>query len=363
VVEAGGKRKAKGKGQKAKGKNEIARRFQLFSENAWRGGVMQRLNRRAFVKTVAGATALAAGHARGETAADGGPVFLSTWPHGKPANDRAAEVILSGGSLLDAIEKGINVPENDPAVTSVGYGGLPNAEGVVELDAAIMDGARHRAGAVCSLHSIRNAISVARQVLERTTHTTLAGEGAFRFALRAGFEPEQLLTPESLKKWQEWKANPKRESYWLNPAGSHDTIGMVATDGKGHVVSGCSTSGLEWKIPGRVGDSPLVGCGVYADDNVGAASATGNGDVMTNYCTSVSIVHFMARGASPQDACVELIRHIAKTDPKNKEELICVIAVDTGGRAGAAAMNKLRTFQYALWQDGKSQLIEAEQVY
>lgn len=325
---------------------------------------MQKIDRRTFVKTVAGTAALGADCARGETTAgDSGPVFLSTWWHGKPVNERAAEVLLSGGSLLDAVEKGINVSENDPAVTSVGYGGLPNAEGVVELDAAIMDGTRHRAGAVCSLHSIRNPISVARQVIERTRHSTLAGEGAFRFALQAGFQPEQLLTPESLAKWQEWKANPKRESYWLKSEVSHDTIGMVGTDGKGHVVSGCSTSGLEWKLPGRVGDSPLVGCGVYADDQVGAASATGNGDVMTNYCTSISIVHTMARGASPQDACIELIEHVAKTDPKNKEELICVIALDTSGRVGAATMNKLNNFQYALWRDGKSQLLDAVRVF
>ncbi|MBI4164769.1 MAG: N(4)-(beta-N-acetylglucosaminyl)-L-asparaginase [Acidobacteria bacterium] len=324
--------------------------------------MMRRIDRRAFVKTVAGATALASAHVRA-TSADTRPVFLPTWPHGKLANERAADVILSGGSLLDAVEKGINVPENDPAVMSVGYGGLPNAEGVVELDAAIMDGTRHRAGAVCSLHNIRNAISVARQVLERTKHTTLAGEGAFRFALQTGFEPEQLLTAESLKRWQEWKANPKQESYWLKPEGGHDTIGMVATDGKGHVVSGCSTSGLEWKIPGRVGDSPLVGCGVYADDNVGAASATGNGDVMTNYCTSAFIVHNMARGAAPQDACVELIEHIAKTDPKNKEELICVIAMDTSGRVGAATMNKRNKFQFALWRNGESHLLNSVAVH
>jgi len=325
---------------------------------------MLKIDRRTFVKTVAGTAALAADRARGEaTAGESGPVFMSTWWHGKPANERAAQVFLSGGTLLDAVEKGINVSENDPAVTSVGYGGLPNAEGVVELDAAIMDGTRHRAGSVCSLHSIRNPISVARQVFERTRHTTLAGEGAFRFALQVGFQPEQLLTPESLAKWQEWKANPKRESYWLKSEASHDTIGMVATDGRGHVVSGCSTSGLEWKLPGRVGDSPLVGCGVYADDQVGAASATGNGDVMTNYCTSVSIVHNMARGASSQDACVELIEHVARTDPKNKEEFICVIAVDTSGRVGAATMNKLNKFQYALWRDGKSQLLDAVRVF
>jgi len=320
---------------------------------------MQRIDRRMFVKTVAGAAALAATETSGQPASDSGPVFLSTWAHGKPANERAAEIFHGGGSLLDAVEKGINVPEDDPSVTSVGYGGLPNAEGEVELDAAIMDGTRHRAGAVCSLRSIRNPISVARQVLERTIHTTLAGEGALRFALQIGFRPEQLLTPESLKKWQEWKANPKKESFWLKPPTNHDTIGFVAADGKGHVVSGCSTSGLAWKIPGRVGDSPLVGCGVYADDHVGAASATGNGDLMTNYCTSVSIVHTMTRGASPQDACVELMHHIARTDPRNKEEFICVIAIDPQGHVGAAQMNKSSRFQYALWRGGESRLIEA----
>ncbi len=323
---------------------------------------MQRIDRRTFVKTVAG-TALAAENSRADSPGDSGPVLLSTWGHGKPANERAAEVLLSGGSLLDAVEKGINVPEDDPAVDSVGYGGLPNAEGEVELDAAIMDGTRHRAGAVCSLHSFRNPVSVARQVLERTTHTTLAGEGAFRFALAAGFRPEQLLTASSLRKWESWKADPRRRSFRIAPPVGHDTIGIVATDGKGHVVSGCSTSGLAWKIPGRVGDSPLIGCGVYADDNVGAASATGNGDVMTSYCTSISIVHYMERGAPPQDACVELMQHIARTDPGNKEEFICVIAIDNQGRVGAAAMNKLHNFQYALWRNGKCQLADALKVF
>jgi isoaspartyl peptidase/L-asparaginase-like protein (Ntn-hydrolase superfamily) len=289
---------------------------------------------------------------------DAGPIFLSTWAHGKPANERAAEVIKSGGSLLDAIEKGINVPESDPKVTSVGYGGLPNAEGEVELDAAIMDGARHRAGSVCSLHMIKNPISVARLVMEKTRHTTLAGEGAFLFALKMGFEPQTLLTPQSLQKWQEWKANPHHKTFWLTPE-NHDTIGMVATDGNGHVVAGCSTSGLAFKLPGRVGDSPLVGCGVYADDNVGAASATGDGDLMTNYCTSLSIVHFMARGASPQDACMELLKHMVKTDPQNKNAEVAVIAINTRGVIGAACMNDGFHLKYALWQNDKSRLLES----
>ena len=330
---------------------------------------MEPVDRRDFMKSVAGATAFGSADFKVAESSDvalpkeAKAVFLSTWAHGKPANERAAEVLRSGGSLLDAVERGINVPENDPSVTSVGYGGLPNAEGVVELDAAIMDGTRHRAGSVCSLHSIKNPISVARQVLEKTLHTTLAGEGAFRFALALGFHPEQLLTPESLKKWLEWKADPKRKTFWRNPTENHDTIGMVAADGEGHVVSGCSTSGLAWKIAGRVGDSPLVGCGVYADDNAGAASATGDGDLMTNYCTSVSIVHTMSRGASPQDACVELLQHMVKTDPANKSGDVCVIALNNRGEVGAASMRAGYRLKYALWRNGESHLLDAIAVY
>ncbi len=324
---------------------------------------MEPLHRRSFIKSMAAATTLAAADFKTAGGLETGAVFVSTWVHGKPANERAAEVFQAGGSVLDAVEKGINVPESDPNVTSVGYGGLPNEEGVVELDAAIMDGTRHRAGAVCSLRSIKNPISVARLVLEKTRHTTLAGEGAFRFALRMGFRPEQLLTPESLKKWLEWKADPKRKTFWLMPTESHDTIGMVASDGKGHVVSGCSTSGLAWKIPGRVGDSPLVGCGVYADDNVGAASATGDGDLMTNYCTSISIVHNMARGASPQDACVALLQHMVKTDPQNRSGDVCVLAINNRGEVGAASMHAKYRLKYALWREGVSQLLDAVALY
>jgi N4-(beta-N-acetylglucosaminyl)-L-asparaginase len=323
---------------------------------------MDSLNRRTFMKSVAAAAAVSAAPALEGRAPEGGPVFLATWVHGKPAVDRAAEVFKAGGSVLDGVEKGINVPESDPNVTSVGYGGLPNAEGVVELDAAIMDGTRHRAGSVCNLHSIKNPISVARQVLEKTRHTTLAGDGAFRFALRMGFRPEQLLTPESLKKWLEWKANPHHETFWITPD-NHDTIGFVATDGKGHMVSGCSTSGLAWKIPGRVGDSPLVGCGVYADDNAGAASATGDGDLMTNYCTSVSIVHLMARGASPQEACVELLQHMVKTVPSNKDGECCVLAMNNRGEIGAASMKSSYRLKYAVWRNGESNLADSVALY
>lgn len=323
---------------------------------------MEPVDRRDFIKTVAGTAAFASLEERAELPPNDGSVFLSTWAHGKPANEHAAELFKSGASLLDAVEKGINVPENDPTVTSVGYGGIPNSEGVVELDAAIMDGSRHRAGSVCSLQMIKNPISVARLIMEKTRHTTLAGDGAFRFALKMGFEPQTLLTPQSLQKWLDWKADSHHQTFWLSPE-SHDTIGMVATDGKGHVVAGCSTSGLPFKIPGRVGDSPLVGCGVYADDNVGAASATGDGDLMTNYCTSISIVHLMARGVQPQEACVELLTRMVKTDPRNKDAGVGVIAINTRGEIGAACMNDSFYLKYALWRNDQSLLSESVKLF
>ncbi len=319
---------------------------------------MDSVDRRDFMKTVAATAAATALEGDAPGATNPGPIFLATWPHGKPANERAAEVFKGGGSLLDAVEKGINVTENDPSVKSVGYGGTPNAEGVVELDAVIMDGTQHRAGAVCSLRMIKNPISVARLVLEKTRHTTLAGEGAYEFALKMGFEPQTLLTQQSLKTWQDWKADPHHKTYWVN-ADNHDTIGMVATDGNGNLVAGCSTSGTAFKIPGRVGDSPLVGCGVYADNNVGAASATGDGDLMTNYCTSISIVHHMARGASPQEACMELLKHMVETEGKNKEAEVGVIAMNKRGEIGAVCMNSAFLLKYPLWKDGQSQVLDS----
>ena len=229
--------------------------------------------------------------------------------------NRAAEVLNDGGSLLDAVEKAINTAELDPEVTSVGYGGLPNQDGVVELDAAIMDGARHRSGAVCSLHNIRTPISVARQVLEKDEPTPRwPGQARFQFALKTGFKPQPLHTATSLTRWEQRKADPGRKSFWLSEE-NHDTIGLVGIDGRGNTVSGCSTSGLAWKIAGRVGDSPLVGCGVFADNHAGAASATGDGDLMTNYCTSVRIVDFMREGLAPQEACMEMLRFMNRGGP------------------------------------------------
>jgi len=323
---------------------------------------MDNVNRRDFMKSIAAAGAMAGVPAQAAESGSDGPVFLATWPFGMPAIGHAAKVFTQSGNLLDAVEKGINVTEDDPTITTVGYGGLPNAEGIVELDAAIMDGTRHRAGAICGLRGVKHAISVARLVLEKTTHTTIGGIGLQEFAQKMGFQPEQLLTPNSLKKWMEWKANPHHKTYWISPE-NHDTIGMVATDGKGHIAAGCSTSGMAWKIPGRIADSPLVGCGLYADDTAGGASATGDGDIMTNYCTSVTIVHMMARGASPQEACEELLQNMVKTDARNRETEAAVIAMNTRGDVGAASMNSKMHLRYALWKNGKSRLLESRNVY
>lgn len=312
---------------------------------------------------------LDAGPARSAEPVPGtGPVFVNTWSDSFSCVTTAAREMHSGGSLMDAVEKAINTIEDDPAIQSVGYGGLPNADGVVELDAAIMNGTNRRAGSVCNLHEIKHPISVARKIMEKTHHTTLAGEGALQFALEMGFERTQLLTPQSLEAWMKWKSDPHRHTYWLSGAEpkrspNHDTVGLLGYDGRGHVAAGCSTSGLAFKIPGRVADSPIVGCGLYADDNAGAASATGDGDVMTNYCTSFFIVMLMAQGHSAQEACELCLHHMAQGDPKSKEIQAAVIAIDKHGRVGAAAMRADSHFQYGVWRDGSSSLHVAKSLY
>jgi isoaspartyl peptidase/L-asparaginase-like protein (Ntn-hydrolase superfamily) len=314
------------------------------------------VDRRTFLVTTGIAAVSLAGATPAPARADAGQaVFLTTWEWGIEANARATQVLASGGSLLDAVEKGINVVEDDPKVDTVGYGGLPNSQGEVELDAGIMDGTTHRAGSVCNLHKIKNPISVARLIMEKTRHTTMAGEGALQFAIAMGFEPMQLLTPHSLEEWLKWKNTPNHETFWID-RNHHDTVGMVGIDGRGKVVAGCSTSGLEWKIPGRVADSPIVGCGYYADDAAGAASATGDGDVMVNYCTSMFIVQRMAAGAHPQEACNDAMRFMAKTAPNLHDDMYCVIAINPSGEIGAASMNSKQPLQYALSKGGTNVL-------
>ncbi len=298
------------------------------------------ITRRLFIggmSVVAGTFALR--RASGQDAAKAVPAVISTWDFGKRANAAAWALLAKGASSLDAVEKGINDAELDPENDSVGWGGLPNEDGEVTLDAVIMHGPRHAAGAVGCLKRIRPAISVARAVLEKSKHTFLVGEDATRFALKMGFKEEALLTEKAKKAWEAWKADPKREDFW-----SHDTIGMVAVDAKGDVTAGCSTSGLAWKIAGRVGDSPIVGSGCYADNDVGGAAATGNGDVMMRFCPSIVAVELMRAGKSPAEACAESLARIPAKGYKTGGALV---ALNRKGEFGYAKL-KYAGFPHAV---------------
>jgi isoaspartyl peptidase/L-asparaginase-like protein (Ntn-hydrolase superfamily) len=275
---------------------------------------------------------------------DDRPLIVSTWPFGKPANERALAVIREGGSTLDGVEQGIRLTESDLNNTTVGIGGTPNADGVVQLDACIMDGPGHRAGSVGALEGIQHPISVARRVMEKTPHVMLVGAGARKFALSEGFSSVDLLTEETRAKWQQWRARAEAAGA-SNPSG-HDTIALVALGTDNHLAGGCSTSGLAYKLAGRVGDSPILGSGLYVDDEVGAAGATGIGENVMRYCATFLIVELMRGGMHPEEACVEVIRRIARIDPKGFDLGINFVAVDKQGRYGAAGTGD--GFEYAV---------------
>ena len=284
------------------------------------------------------------------------PLIISTWPFGEAANKKAMEVINSGGSSLDAVEKGINVTENDKENTSVGIGGLPNSEGIVQLDACIMNGPKHEAGSVMGLEKIRNPISVARKVMEHTRHVQLVGKGAQKFACSQGFIKENLLTEKSKKKWLEWKKDNQKKRL-EGSSENHDTIALLILDEDGNLTGGCSTSGLAFKLPGRVGDSPIIGSGLYVDNEIGAAGATGIGENVLRHCCSFMIVEFMRQGLSPEEACIQAIQRAAKIDPKGIDLNIFFIALDKTGRYGAAGTGK--GFQYSVTTPKQSGILDS----
>ena len=219
------------------------------------------------------------------------PLFISTWPFGKAANEQSLRIAEQGGSVLDAVERGIHVAEADASNPSVGLGGIPNARGVVQLDACIMDGEGQRAGSVAAIEGILHPISVARRVMDETKHVMLAGEGARQFALEQGFASVELLTEERRKAWEEWREKQ-------GAADNHDTIALLGLDGEGRLAGGCSTSGWGYKLPGRVGDSPIIGSGLYVDGSVGAAGATGLGENVMRYCATSSLSNTCAKGCT-----------------------------------------------------------------
>jgi len=273
------------------------------------------------------------------------PLIVSTWPFGKASNDAALKVLLRGDPLLDAVEQGIWVTESDDSNRSVGLSGNPNAAGVVQLDACIMNGPDHKAGSVGAIEGIRHPISAARRVMEKTRHVMLVGEGARMFALEEGLESVPSNSVELNQQWQKQRAAQKGKPPEKKPDG-HDTIALLVLGTDGNIAGGCSTSGLGGKLPGRVGDSPIIGSGLYVDNDVGAAGATGLGENVMRYCATFLIVEFMRQGMSPHEACAQVIRRIMRTEPKGADLSINFVALDKHGRYGAAGTDQ--GFQYSV---------------
>jgi len=280
------------------------------------------------------------------------PLVVSTWPFGKPANDAALAVLLRGGSLLDAVEQGIWVVESDMSNRSVGLGGTPNAAGVVQLDACIMSGPGHRGGSVAALEGIKHPISAARRVMEKTPHVMLVGEGARMFALQEGLEAVEIDSKKRYDEWQQQRMKGRAGST-ANKKDNHDTIALLVLGPDGNLAGGCSTSGLGGKLPGRVGDSPILGSGLYVDNEVGAAGATGVGENVMRYCGSFMVVEYMRQGLPPQAACEQTIQRIAKQDPKGLNLSINFVTLDRQGRFGAAGTDKNFKFAAASTNDSR----------
>lgn len=265
---------------------------------------------------------------------------------------KAHDLMSQGMDTLDAAVEGVKIQELDPEDNSVGYGGLPNEEGVVQLDASCMHGPTRRAGAVAALEGIKTPSEVAKLVLKYTDHIMLVGEGAKRFALSYGFKEEDLLTPESRRRWLVWRANRGADDDWLNvpddeplPARPTGTINMNVVNAKGEISSVTTTSGLAWKIPGRVGDSPIIGAGQYTDNDIGAAGSTGRGEANIKVCGAFLTVEFMRQGRKPTDAALETLRRVvANTHPRLLREdgrpkfNLNFYAVNKAGELGAASL-------------------------
>lgn len=298
------------------------------------------------------------------------PLILSTWSFGRQANAAGWPVLAAGGSSLDAVEAACRVVEADPAVDSVGRGGLPDAAGEVSLDGCVMLSPRQCAG-VCAVRAYNHPVSIARQVMERTPHVLVAGHGAEAFADQLGYGREELLTLEARKQWERWRhdretlhADPRFQG-WLPPRNieemkgyerernasetpstlpdsSHDrpsdTVGVLAIDARGVMAGACSTSGMAFKVPGRVGDSPIIGHGLYVLPGVGAAVGTGNGELIMSVCGAFLAVEEMRRGATPAAAALAVIERIAAEHEVREEHQAVMLVMDARGNWSAAAL-------------------------
>lgn len=281
------------------------------------------------------------------------PLVIATW-NNLGATDAAWQNMHKGGTALDGVEAGVRVPEADPENDSVGYGGLPDRDGHVTLDACIMD-KDGRAGSVTFLENIMHPISVARKVMEKTPHVMLSGEGAFKFAIDNGFKKENLLTEKSKKAWEEWKKTSKYEP--IVNYENHDTIGMLALDKENNISGACTTSGLSYKMHGRVGDSPIIGAGMFCDNEVGGACATGVGEFVMKTLGSFLVVELMRQGKTPQQACEEAIQRITKKYDFKKFQ-VGYLAVNKNGEVGSYSIQK--GFTYSLYLNNENKIFDSD---
>lgn len=323
--------------------------------NETQNHIRMKTSRRAFLKLSAMSVPLLASSQKASSPVNK-PIVLSTWNFGLQANEEAWKILSAGGRALDAVEAGARVPEGDPEETSVGLGGLPDRDGKVTLDACIMD-ENGNCGAVAYLQHIAHPISVARRVMEKTPHVMLVGDGALKFALENGFKKEKLLTPKAEKAWKEWLKTSEYKP--VVNIENHDTIGIIALDQRGDLSGACTTSGMAYKMHGRVGDSPIIGAGLYVDNEVGAATATGVGEEVIRIVGCHLVVEFMRQGKSPQEACRLAVERILKKNPAKAETIqVGFLALNKQGEYGAWGLQKGLT--YAVYDANGNRLFEAE---
>ena len=313
-------------------------------------------SRRDFLKlsALASAVGIAAGQRATAATTPNKPIVVSTWEHGLAANEAAWQILQKQGRALDAVEAGVRVPEADPNVRTVGLGGYPDSQGIVTLDACIMD-ENMNCGSVAFLQNIVHPVSVARKVMENTPHVMLVGDGALQFAKQQGFEESNLLTEASRKDWLAWRDSNKALPQ-INIE-NHDTIGMLALDSKGNLSGACTTSGAAFKLHGRVGDSPLIGAGLYVDNEIGAATATGMGELMIKTVGCHLVVEFMRQGASPEQACKQAVERIASKLGNYQAFQVGFLALNKQGEYGSFCIQS--GFNYAVRDQHGSQLLDS----
>lgn len=283
------------------------------------------------------------------------PIVISTWDHGLAANVGAWNVLSKGGRSLDAVEQGVRITESDPNVTTVGIGSAPDREGHVTLDACIMN-EHGDCGSVAAIEDIVNPISVARLVMEKTPHVMLVGEGALQFALANGFKKEKLLTEKAEQEWKEWLKTSQYKP--IINIENHDTISMLAMDNQGNISGACTTSGLAYKMRGRLGDSPIIGAGLYVDNEVGGACATGLGETVIRQCGSFLVVELMRQGMDPTSACKEAVRRIMKHEKNIQDLQVGFLAINKQGVIGSYAIHP--GFNYALHDQSGNKMVDSD---